>query len=426
MSSENHEIEENLLPRILEAIDIFLRVNDVNDGQTILDKNKDFNKAFDLCGIASGLGLTTPEIDNNNAKKFDIFRIKLLYLASSYGLVPSEEQKNIAENFNFIPLNDSGETNKEKLSYLFNNGELNKEEILRLIEADKAIKEKEYAELKAKALKLFEEVINKYVFPMLKEDFITSLLNDMVECPAGSFIMGSPENELGREANETQHEVIISKPFKICKYPVTGSFQERLVLLMLWNNGDNFGEFENDFGNTLKYEKYQLANSDDYAISHCSWEGAKHLCDDLNTLFKDSLPEGYKFNLPTEEQWEYACRAGTTTALNNGKNLTSESGICNNLDEIAWYKGNCNDGCYHSVGQKKPNAWGIFDMLGNVWEWCRDFDDKVEGPNHDILAHYVVKGGSSSDEPSRCRSAYRSSSPTMHGNGFRLALVPVE
>ena len=97
MSSENHKIEENLLPRILEAIDVFLRVHDVNDGQAILDKNKDFNKAFDLCGIASGLGLTTPEIDNNNVKKFDIFRIKLLYLASSYGLVPSEEQKVISE-----------------------------------------------------------------------------------------------------------------------------------------------------------------------------------------------------------------------------------------------------------------------------------------------------------------------------------------
>ena len=153
---------------------------------------------------------------------------------------------------------------------------------------------------------------------------------------------------------------------------------------------------------------------------------AYELCETLNKLFEDSLPEGYKFDLPTEEQWEYACRAGTTTALNNGKNLTSESGICNNLDEIAWYKGNCNDGCYHSVWQKKPNAWGIFDMLGNVWEWCRDFDDKVEGPNHDILAHYVVKGGSCSDEPSHCRSAYRRSAPAMREQGFCLALVPKE
>ena len=160
MSSENYEIEENLLPRILEAVDIFLQANDYNVKEHYIFD--DLNYAYELCEIALNIGLMTPEMWGKIAEKFDLFRLKLLYLASSYGLVPSEEQKNIAENFKFMPLNDSGETNKEKLSYLISNGELNKEELSRLIAKSKSFNEKEYAELRAKALKIYEEVINKY------------------------------------------------------------------------------------------------------------------------------------------------------------------------------------------------------------------------------------------------------------------------
>jgi formylglycine-generating enzyme required for sulfatase activity len=156
--------------------------------------------------------------------------------------------------------------------------------------------------------------------------------------------------------------------------------------------------------------------------------------------YKSSLPKGYIFDLPTEAQWEYACRAGTTTDLNNGKNLTTEEGSCPNLDEVAWYKKNSDE--THPVGQKKPNAWGIYDMHGNVKEWCRDMycEDfyslrkeyidpyNIYGCSH--VSGRVFRGGSWFDDAGVCRSADRSygGKPWDCNRylGFRLALVPVQ
>ena len=155
----------------------------------------------------------------------------------------------------------------------------------------------------------------------------------------------------------------------------------------------------------------------------------------LNKLGKPFLPKGYMFHLPTEEQWEYACRAGTTTALNNGKNLTSESGKCENLDEVAWYSANSEDINYtlsinslqeHPVGKKKPNAWGIYDMHGNVWEWTRDLAKGDLDCNRGILTYFVIKGGSYDSEPKYCRSAYSGKCRSLKTNGYRLVLVPIE
>ncbi len=163
MSSENYEIEENLLPRILEAVDIFLQANDYNVKDYYIFDG--LNYAYELCEIALNLGLMTPEIWENIAEKFDLFRLKSFYIASNQGLFSLEEQKELLENFKnftFFPINEEGETNKEKLSYLISNGELNKEELSCLIAESKAINEKEYSELRANALKFHDEVINKY------------------------------------------------------------------------------------------------------------------------------------------------------------------------------------------------------------------------------------------------------------------------
>ncbi len=240
-------------------------------------------------------------------------------------------------------------------------------------------------------------------------DYLKSAIGlEMVYCPAGSFMMGSPENELGRFDSEIQHKVTLTKPFYIGKYPVTQKLYEAVM-------GINPSCFKGE----------------NNPVEFVDWNDAKNFCDKLNQRFSSQLPKSYKFNLPTEAQWEYACRAGTTTALNNGKDLTSERCKCNNLDEVAWYHDN-SDKETHPVGQKKPNAWGIYDMHGNVCEWCRDSGDysngdvtDPEGP--DSSTDHVLRGGGWDYMPKLCRSSYRycvNLSGTNIDIGFRLALVP--
>ena len=141
---------------------------------------------------------------------------------------------------------------------------------------------------------------------------------------------------------------------------------------------------------------------------------------------------GYKFSLPTEAQWEYACRAGTTTALNNDKNLTDEKYNCPNLYEVAWYDWQNKESTTHPVGQKKSNAWGLYDMHGNVDEWCDDCrgdypSGAVTDPMGPTAGLFQRFRGGSWNEPARfCRSAYRACylpSDRFSNLGLRLALV---
>ena len=234
---------------------------------------------------------------------------------------------------------------------------------------------------------------------------------DLVKCPAGTFYMGSPMTELGRFKNETQHKVTLTRDFYIGKYPVTQALYKMIM-------NDNPSQFK---GNTNPVE--------------CViWSKAIEFCEKLNLATEANRPAGYKFDLPTEAQWEYACRAGTETALNNGKNLTAFTGNCFNLDEVGWYNKN-SFAKSHSVGMKNPNNWGIYDMLGNVWEWCKDWyteysvDDNVDPTGPQIGSLRVSRGGSWEDSPNSCRSAYRGSGrPIREFNslGFRLALVASE
>ena len=246
----------------------------------------------------------------------------------------------------------------------------------------------------------------------------------MNKCPAGTFIMGSPDEELGRDFEDSmirespQHQVTISKAFYIGKFEVT---QEQYEAVM----GTNPSYFS------------AYADSPSRPVECVNWDNARNFCASLTTYLSSSIPDGFSgFDLPSEAQWEYACRAGTTTSLNNGTNISEETGVCNNLSALGWYVSISNSQT-HPVGQKQSNVWGLYDMHGNVWEWCLDkykqtyYQDCgiscVDPTGPDNGTSCVLRGGRWSNNPRGCRSAYRGSSyPTNSDNGFgfRLSLVP--
>ncbi len=237
---------------------------------------------------------------------------------------------------------------------------------------------------------------------------------DMIWIEPGTFMMGSPEDELGRYDNEVLHQVTLTMGYWLGQYEVTQTQYEAVT-------GTNPSKFKGT----------------DLPVENVSWNDAMAFCEKLTEqeLMAGRLPKGYKYTLPTEAQWEYACRAGTTTALNSGKNLTSAY-ECPEVDEVSWYKYNSND-TTHQVGQKKLNAWSLYDMHGNVWEWCLDWygDYSISavtdplGPSSG--SYRVVRGGSWDyyDDAKNNRSAVRGvGNPVEYSSncGFRVALAPVK
>ena len=223
----------------------------------------------------------------------------------------------------------------------------------------------------------------------------------MVWCPPGKFLMGSPELEPERSVNETQHEVTFTKGFWIARFEVT---QEQWLAIM----GNNPSQF--------------TASGSQAPVEQVSWEEATEFCRKLTDAERKAgkLPAGEEYTLPTEAQWEYACRAGTSGAYN----LEGAS-----LDELAWYGRNSGDKP-HPVGHKKPNAWGLYAMHGNVWEWCLDwYGDYPKGavtdptgPNQ--AGSPVNRGGGWSSGAWHCRSAIRSGN-APDGREIILGFRPV-
>jgi eukaryotic-like serine/threonine-protein kinase len=218
---------------------------------------------------------------------------------------------------------------------------------------------------------------------------------EMVLIPAGKFKMGSPASEKDRSDNETQHEVTLTKPFYMGKYEVT---QEQWEAVM-GNNPSSRNK-----GAKLP-------------VTDVSWEDCQEFIKKLNAKTNG----GYR--LPTEAEWEYACRAGTSTAYSFGDSLTNNDA---KYGEPA--------GSTKVVGSYKPNAFSLYDMHGNVWEWCEDFkSDYLAGAVIDPKGpatgtNRVLRGGSFFVNVSNARSSVRYNfSPTYRDNwlrGFRLARTP--
>jgi len=199
--------------------------------------------------------------------------------------------------------------------------------------------------------------------------------------PAGEFMMGSPGTESDRNDNETQHRVSITKPFYLGVTEVT---QEQYQQVM----GTNPSQFK---GPQNPVEKV-------------SWTDAVEFCRKLSAMPAEKTA-GHVYRLPTESEWEYACRAGTTTAYGFGDDASG-------LGDYGCFVGNSGPKT-HPVGEKKPNAWGVYDMHGNVFEWCQDwYGDYSSGSATDPTGAVsgsirVFRGGSWDFSAWSCRSAFR-------------------
>ncbi|MFM6872775.1 MAG: formylglycine-generating enzyme family protein [Dolichospermum sp.] len=213
---------------------------------------------------------------------------------------------------------------------------------------------------------------------------------EMIAIPGGTFMMGSPENEEGsRDRERPQHEVTI-KPFLMGKYPITQAQWEIVAALEKVNIDLEF------------YPSFFEDNN--LPVEHISWNDAQEFCARLSRMTNKA------YRLPSEAQWEYACRGGTTTPFYFGDKITAK---------LANYDGNYvySDEQEETteVGSFSPNAFGLYDMHGNVWEWCQDdWHDNYEGAPTDGSAwtglssdKKVLRGGSWYNFSDFCRSACR-------------------
>jgi formylglycine-generating enzyme required for sulfatase activity len=228
---------------------------------------------------------------------------------------------------------------------------------------------------------------------------------EMVWIPAGSFMMGRYTNEQDSTSDESpQHQVTFANGFWMAKYEVT---QAQWLALM----GSNPSNFTGDLNRP---------------VEQVSWNDVQSCIAALNAHVVNTGQGAGTFHLPSEAQWEYACRAGTTTRFYWGDDASYTQ-----IEGYAWYSGNAGPAT-HPVGQKLPNAFGLYDMSGNVWECCEDwFHATYTGAPTDGSAwvlptgsYRMNRGGSWYDPGEVCRSARRGSiSPTSTGplTGFRLA-----
>lgn len=242
----------------------------------------------------------------------------------------------------------------------------------------------------------------------------------------GTFKMGSPKTEKDRDGDldkfdrEEQHDVEITRPFYLAKYPVT---QEQYVAITSKKNPSAFSK------GGIGADRLKDLDTKHFPVDSVSWNDAKACCADMTKIDKQKR----KFRLPTEAEWEYACRAGTKSAYFFGddpKDIGEYASFSHDPGE-ALLRGRT-----YRVGEKKPNPWGLYDMTGNMRQWCEDYFGPYEGlKREDPLRaekhseeKRVNRGGSWSLPVRCCRSACRRW-PQVPGSsdielGFRVAFTP--
>ena len=236
---------------------------------------------------------------------------------------------------------------------------------------------------------------------------------------AGSFMMGSPVDEKYRDDDESQVQVTISRPFEIMTTEVT---QKQWVQVMGYN--------PSRFKSPEHCDDYEQDMCPNHPVEQISWNDVQRFIGKLNEVLGltdcDGTPASTSgcYRLPTEAEWEYSARAGTTTAYFFGNNIMVL--FFNHLKEYAWFNDNSN-GRTHKVGLKKPNPYGLYDVYGNVWEWTEDkYKSSLPGgvdPLNTSGSKQVSRGGSWHSFAPSLRSAFRPRGHLIYGSsrtGFRL------
>lgn len=280
-----------------------------------------------------------------------------------------------------------------------------------------------------------------------------------VHVPAGTYQMGSPTDELGRAADERRHQVTLTHAFYAQITEVTNrqyadlaqwAYEEGYVAVSGVTLTDRVGGgsfYLKQLGSLeeIAFDRGAFSTSrPDDPVKYLNWYGAAAYCDWLN--LQQGLPLSYNhrtwecnggdpynaegYRLPTEAEWEYACRAGTTTALTSGPLVEFDClPLDPNLDLVAWYCGNARAST-NAVRTKAPNAWGLYDVHGNNWEWCNDW----YGPYPTTAAadpvgpaqgtERVLRGGSWTYDALHCRVAYRGTrQPNWAYDDFGMRVV---
>ena len=254
---------------------------------------------------------------------------------------------------------------------------------------------------------------------------------NMVWIPGGTFVMGSPTNEAERSEDEVQHTVTVSG-FYMSRHLVTQG--EYLAVV-----GSNPSYFRNGVVPPYHYSLGgAVTNELRHPVEQLAWADATNYCYRLNVR-EGRVGSGWAYRLPTESEWEYACRAGTSTPFHYGPNLLSGMENFNGRYEYIGGVGTSNNpnAIYLErttvVGSYEPNGFGLYDMHGNVWEWCSDWygpyptGSVVSPPGPGTGPDRVIRGGGWGDSARYCRSALRIYfDPTIRGNliGFRPVLAP--